>query len=166
MTEMLMLKSHVERGLSMPPSDFFSNFLQFYGLQLHQILPNSLARYVAFCEGYLGIPPRVDLFFCVQPNIKDDESLHTCGTDSFVLQSTKEYPFIPPLDSAKGKRDSYFYMADKAVRGQTFGLRPFENVPAESRDSWRPVNDDSAIPYVSFLHGCSYIECCSSINMM
>jgi hypothetical protein len=43
MTEMLMLKSHVERGLSMPPSDFFSNLLQFYGLQLHQILPNSLS---------------------------------------------------------------------------------------------------------------------------
>jgi hypothetical protein len=65
-----MLKSHVERGLSIPPSHFFSSLLQFYGLHLHHILPNSLvsiAGYVTLCEGYLGILPRVDLFqlfFC------------------------------------------------------------------------------------------------------
>jgi hypothetical protein len=31
-TEILMLKSHVERGLSMPPSHFFTNLLKYYGL--------------------------------------------------------------------------------------------------------------------------------------
>jgi hypothetical protein len=64
-TEILMLKSHVERGLSMPPSHFFSNLLKFYGLQLHHIAPNglvSMAGYAALCEGYLRIQPRVDLF--------------------------------------------------------------------------------------------------------
>jgi hypothetical protein len=35
MTEILMLKSHLKRGLSMPPSHFSRNLLQFYGLQLH-----------------------------------------------------------------------------------------------------------------------------------
>jgi hypothetical protein len=60
---------------------FFSNLLQFYGLQLHHILPNSLvsiAGYAALWEGYLGILPIVDLFhlfFSVRPNVKDDESL-------------------------------------------------------------------------------------------
>jgi hypothetical protein len=52
-TEILMLKSHIERGLSMPPSHFFSNLLQFYGLELHHIAPNSLvsvADYAALCE--------------------------------------------------------------------------------------------------------------------
>jgi hypothetical protein len=64
-TEIVMLKSHVERGLSMLPSSFFTNLLKFYGLQLHHITPNSLvsvAGYAALCEGYLGIRPRVDLF--------------------------------------------------------------------------------------------------------
>jgi hypothetical protein len=64
-TEVLMLKSHVERGFSMPTSHFFSNLLQFYGLQLHHIAPNSLvfvAGYAALCERYLRILPRVDLF--------------------------------------------------------------------------------------------------------
>jgi hypothetical protein len=64
-SEIVMLRSHVERGLSMPPSLFFTNLLKFYGLQLHHISPNSLvsvAGYAALCEGYLGIRPRVDLF--------------------------------------------------------------------------------------------------------
>jgi hypothetical protein len=64
-TEILMLKSHMERGLSMPPSHFFSNLLKFYGLQLHHIAPNSLvsiAGYAALCEGFLIIRSRVDLF--------------------------------------------------------------------------------------------------------
>jgi hypothetical protein len=64
-TEIVMLKSHMERGLSMPPSSFFTNFLKFYGLQLHHIAPNSLvsvAGYAALCEGFLRIHPRVDLF--------------------------------------------------------------------------------------------------------
>jgi hypothetical protein len=64
-TEILMLKSHVERSLSMPPSHFFSNLLKFYGLQLHHIAPNSLvsvAGYAALCQGFLRIRPRVDLF--------------------------------------------------------------------------------------------------------
>jgi hypothetical protein len=64
-TKIVMLKSHMERGLSMPPSSFFTNLLKFYGLQLHHIAPNSLvsiAGYAALCEGFLGIRPRVDLF--------------------------------------------------------------------------------------------------------
>jgi hypothetical protein len=64
-SEIVMLKFHVERGLSMPPSLFFMNLLKYYGLQLHHISPNSLvsvAGYAALCEGYLGIRPRVDLF--------------------------------------------------------------------------------------------------------
>jgi hypothetical protein len=63
--EILMLKSHMERGLSMPPSHFFSNLLKFYGLQLHHIALNSLVSmvgYAALCKGYFRSWPRVDLF--------------------------------------------------------------------------------------------------------
>jgi hypothetical protein len=64
-----------------------------------------MAGYVALCEGFLWISLRVDLFqliFCIRPNVEDDGSLRTRGIVSFVLRSTKEYPFIPPLDFAKG----------------------------------------------------------------
>jgi hypothetical protein len=111
-SEIVMLKSHVERGLSMPPSLFFTNLLKFYGLQLHHISPNSLvsmAGYAALCEGYLGIRPRVDLFqlfFSVRANYEDDGSLRTCGMVCFLPRRSKEYSFITPLDSAIGWRGS------------------------------------------------------------
>jgi hypothetical protein len=70
-TEVLMLKSHVERGFSMPPSHFFSNLLQFYGLQLHHIVPNSLVSMAGYANTL--------------------------------------------LDSARGRRASWFYMAEKAA---------------------------------------------------
>jgi hypothetical protein len=97
-----MLKSHVKRGLSMPPSSFFMNLLKFYGLQLHHITPNSLvsvAGYAALCEGFLRIRPRVDLFqlyFSVWANYEDDGFLRTCGTICFLPRRSKEYPFITP----------------------------------------------------------------------
>jgi hypothetical protein len=152
-----MLKSHVERGLSMPPSLFFTNLLKFYGLQLHHISPNSLvsvAGYAALCEGYLGIRPRVDLFqlfFSVRANYEDDGFLRTCGTVCFLPRRSKEYPIIMPLDSAIGWRGSWFYMADKPAPSQARGLPSFENIAAESRDSWKAVNDESATPYVKLL---------------
>jgi hypothetical protein len=132
----MLLKSHVERGLSMLPSSFFTNLLKFYGLQLHHIAPNSLvsvAGYAALCEGFLGIRPRVDLFqlyFSVQANYEDDGFLRTYGTICFLPRRSKEYPFITPLDSAIGWRGFWFYMADQPVPSQARGLLPFENIAA------------------------------------
>jgi hypothetical protein len=156
-TEIVMLKSHVERGLSMPPSSFFTNLLKFYRLQLHHIAPNSLvsvAGYTALCEGFLGIRPRVDLFqlyFSVWANYEDDGFLRTCGTICFLPRRSKEYPFITPLDSAIGWRGSWFYMADKPAPSQARGLLPFENIAAQPLDSWKPINDETATPYVKLL---------------
>jgi hypothetical protein len=91
-----MLKSLVKRGLSMPPSHFFTNLLKYYGLQLHHIAPNSLvsvAGYAALCEGFLGIHPRVDLFqlyFSMRPNYENDGCLRTSGTICFLPRRSKE----------------------------------------------------------------------------
>jgi hypothetical protein len=140
-TEILMLKSHVERGLSMPPSHFFTNLLKYYGLQLHHIAPNSLvsvAGYVALCKGFLRIRPRVDLFqlyFSVRPNYENDGFLRTYGTICFLPQRSKEYPFIMPLDSAVGWRGSWFYIANKTAPSQDRGLHPFENIAAQPLNS-------------------------------
>jgi hypothetical protein len=141
----------------MPPSSFFTNLLKFYGLQLHHIAPNSLvsvAGYAALCEGFLGIHPRVDLFqlyFSVRANYEDDGFLRTCGTICFVPRRSKEYPFITPFDSAIGWRGSWFYMADQPAPSQAHGLLPFENIAAQPLDSWKPINDETATPYVKLL---------------
>jgi hypothetical protein len=52
--EIMMLKLHIDRGLSLPPSYFIKSLLCHYRLQLHHIAPNSLtiiAGFVALCEG-------------------------------------------------------------------------------------------------------------------
>jgi hypothetical protein len=106
------------------------------------------------CEGFLGICPRVNLFqlfFSVRANYEDDGFLRTCGTICFLLRRFKEYPFITPLDSAIGWRGSWFYMADKPAPSQARGLLPFENIAAQPLDSWNPINDETATPYVKLL---------------
>jgi hypothetical protein len=56
--EVVMLKSHIDRRLSLLPSNFLMGLLNFYQLQLHQIPPNILtiiAGFTAVCKGYMGI---------------------------------------------------------------------------------------------------------------
>jgi hypothetical protein len=52
--EIVMLKSHIDRGFSLPPYYFLKGVLWHYRLQLHHIAPNSftiIAGFVALCEG-------------------------------------------------------------------------------------------------------------------
>ena len=45
----------LERGLGFPMSEFFRRVLDFYGLKLHDLTPNSilhLACFVTLCKGY------------------------------------------------------------------------------------------------------------------
>ncbi|KAK1665803.1 hypothetical protein QYE76_053962 [Lolium multiflorum] len=56
--EMVLTKALVERGFSFPPSDFFLEILKAYGLQPHNISPNSvlaISNHVALCEGHLRL---------------------------------------------------------------------------------------------------------------
>jgi hypothetical protein len=60
-----MLKSHIDRGLSLPPSYFLKSMLCHYRLQLHHIALNSftiITGFVALYEGFLGMYPHGDLF--------------------------------------------------------------------------------------------------------
>ncbi len=51
-----------ERGFGVPASRFMRAILYHYGVELHNLSPNSISQaaiFVAVCEGYLGIaPPR------------------------------------------------------------------------------------------------------------
>ncbi|KAK1616030.1 hypothetical protein QYE76_021547 [Lolium multiflorum] len=63
--EVVMTKAWVERGLSLPCSEFFLSVLNTYGLQPHNICPNSyllLSNFATLCEGHLGIRPDVKLW--------------------------------------------------------------------------------------------------------
>jgi hypothetical protein len=145
--EIVMLKSHIDRGLSLPPSYFLKSMLRHYRLPLHHIAPNSftiVAGFVALCEGFLGIYPRGDLFclyFNIHHNRDPNGDLRNCGSVSFVPRSGKSYPYIKPHDSAKGWRGSFFYQADQAPPEMKYGLRSFVDGPTEEQDSWGVMDD-------------------------
>jgi hypothetical protein len=54
-----------ERGFGVPASCFMRTILHVYGVELHNLSPNSISQaaiFAAVCEGYLGIDPHWDLW--------------------------------------------------------------------------------------------------------
>jgi hypothetical protein len=145
--DIVMLKSHIDRGYSLSPSYFLKGVLWHYRLQLHHIALNSftlIARFVALCEGYLGIYPREDLFrlyFNIHHNRDANGDPRNCGSVSFVPSSGKSYPYIKPHNSAKGWHGSFFYQADQAPPEWKYGLQSFVDGPAKEQDSWGVMDD-------------------------
>jgi hypothetical protein len=56
----VMFLAFLLRGLSFPAHEFLRGLLYMYGVQLHQLTPNSLlhiACFITLCESFLGIEP-------------------------------------------------------------------------------------------------------------
>jgi hypothetical protein len=54
-----------KRGFGVPASRFMRAILHVYGMELHNLSPNSISQaaiFAAVCEGYLGIDPHWDLW--------------------------------------------------------------------------------------------------------
>jgi hypothetical protein len=54
-----------EWGIRLPASNFMWALPNYYGVELHNFNPNSIAPtaiYATICEGYLGIKPHLDLW--------------------------------------------------------------------------------------------------------
>jgi hypothetical protein len=61
----LIFVSFHERGFGVPASRFMWAILHYYGVELHNLNPNSIAQagiFAAVCEGFLGIGPHWDLW--------------------------------------------------------------------------------------------------------
>ncbi|KAE8798038.1 hypothetical protein D1007_26774 [Hordeum vulgare] len=62
--EIIVFDKHFYRGFGLSASPFFSDWLNFFGLQPHHLAPNAILQLLAFvilCEDFLGIEPRLDL---------------------------------------------------------------------------------------------------------
>jgi hypothetical protein len=72
----VMFLAFLFRGLSIPAHEFLHGLLFVYGVQLHQLTPNSLlhiACFVTLCEAFLGIDPQRILWkylFCLRPLVE------------------------------------------------------------------------------------------------
>jgi hypothetical protein len=93
--------------------------LKTYGLQPHNMTPNSaliLSSFVAVCEGYLGVPPSIELFqyyFTVKRESVRKTigggALAICGSMRFKPRADREFPHIQGHESVKGWQEKFFY---------------------------------------------------------
>ncbi|KAK1696929.1 hypothetical protein QYE76_013626 [Lolium multiflorum] len=141
--EMVLTKALVERGFSFPPSDFFLEILKAYGLQPHNISPNSvlaISNHVTLCEGHLRVTPELSLFqyyFTVKKErIRQSTELATCGSITFMIRPGRVYPHTDRHESARYWSGGFFYLKDVSDPASARKLPPFKNCPATELPAW------------------------------
>jgi hypothetical protein len=81
----VMFLAFLFHGLSLPAHEFLRGLLYFYGLRLHQLMPNSIlhiACFVTLCESFLGIEPHFLLWrsiFHLHPSVSLANKLELGG---------------------------------------------------------------------------------------
>ncbi|KAK1666242.1 hypothetical protein QYE76_054401 [Lolium multiflorum] len=139
--ERVMTKAWVERGLSLPPTEFFLSILNTYGLQPHNICQNSyllLSNFATLYEGHLGIRPDVRLWqFFFRVN---------CGSMTFMLRPGRMYPPHDSHESVRYWNAGWFYEKNIPVPAVHEGLPKFNNKPPEELASWSFIPSLALIP--------------------
>jgi hypothetical protein len=126
------------RGLSFPLHPFLRGLLFVYGIQLHDLNPNTIlhiACFITLCECFLGIEPHWALWrriFVIRRPLHYQTGRFSCqvhqDVDYFNLQTPKNNP---------GWRKKWFYARDKPSVGQNFGLEEFRPTTViRPRASW------------------------------
>ncbi|KAK1661999.1 hypothetical protein QYE76_050158 [Lolium multiflorum] len=128
-------------GNSHTIAEFFLSVLSTYGLQPHNICPNSyllLSNFTTLCEGYLGVCPDVRLFqffYRVKKETKDKVMLNF-GSMTFVLRTKRVFPALASHESIRYWNAGWFYVKNVSVPGCHDGLPAFNNNPPEELASW------------------------------
>jgi hypothetical protein len=71
----VMFFAFLLRGLSLPAHEFLRGLLFVYGVQLHQLTPNSIlhiACFITLCESFLEVDPHWTVWkflFCLRPSV-------------------------------------------------------------------------------------------------
>jgi hypothetical protein len=127
------------RGLSLPPHPFLRGLLFAYGIQLHDLNPNTIlniACFITLCECFLGIEPHWVLWrwiFAIR------HPLHY-QTGGFSCQVRPDVPYfnLQMPENNPGWRTKWFYAKDKSSAGEDFGLEEFRATTVlRPRVSWR-----------------------------
>jgi hypothetical protein len=121
-------------GLSLPAHEFLRGLLFVYGVQLHQLMPNSIlhiACFITLCESFLGIDPHWVLWkfiFRQCPSISLANNPELSGAVVSVRSESHYLEFNMAI-SVQGWRKKWFYIKDqKAMSSDKFGIAPFDAI--------------------------------------
>jgi len=130
------------RGLSIPVHEFLRGLLFVYGVQLHQLTPNSILHiscFITLCECFLGIHPHWGLWkriFLLRRNASKD-AIQDVGGAIIAVRPEANYFDFKMAESVQGWRTRWFYAKDEKVGEQEYGLAPFDlTKPVTKLKSW------------------------------
>ena len=106
------------RGLSVPVHEFLRGLLFIYGIQLHQLTPNSILHisiFITLCECFLGIHPHWGLwkhiFYLRRNNSKN--AIYNVGGVYICVRPEASYFDLKFADSVQGWRKKWLYVKDE-----------------------------------------------------
>jgi hypothetical protein len=127
-----MFLAFLLRGLSLPAHEFLRGLLFVYGMQLHQLMLNSIlhiACFITLCETFLGIDPHWGLWkhiFHLCLNVSKEE-IHDLGGAIISVRLESQYLKFNMADLVHNWRQKWFYMKDqKTAESDLYGLAPFD----------------------------------------
>jgi hypothetical protein len=156
-----MFLAFLFRGLSLPAHKFLRGLMFFYGVQLHQLTPNSLlhiACFVTLCESFLGIEPHFFLWrsiFRLRPNVALAKKPELGGA-VISVRPEAHYLEFSMAASVQGWRTKWFYIKDrKSSPGDKFSLPSFDSSQEVKKlRSWDSLPSDAKVGQVLPLLSC------------
>ncbi|KAK1682491.1 hypothetical protein QYE76_043339 [Lolium multiflorum] len=133
---------HLIRGLSTPIHDFLRGLLFVYGIQLHQLTPNSILHisiFIMLCECFLGIPPNWALWkriFCLRRNGSHNVTYNIGGV-VICVRTDVDYFDVKFPDSVQGWRKKWLYIHEESANSVEHNIVPFDgSARIQRRHSW------------------------------
>jgi hypothetical protein len=127
----VMFFAFLLRGLSLPAHEFLCGLLFMYGVQLHQLTPNSIlhiACFITLCESFLGIDPHFLLWrsiFRLRPSVLLSKKPELGGA-CISVHAESQYLEFSMAASVQGWRTKWFYIKDRNVSSSDeYGIAPF-----------------------------------------
>jgi hypothetical protein len=106
----------------LPASDFFRTFLEFYERQQHHLPGNAifnLSTFVAFCEGYVGLWPSIQLWVRLynlrinsiqDPEVPLPKPIVQCGACIVFPRQKSLHVRLSGLESSRKWQKTFFYV--------------------------------------------------------
>ncbi|KAK1607994.1 hypothetical protein QYE76_031667 [Lolium multiflorum] len=122
---------HLIRGLSPPIHEFLRGLLFVYGLQLHQLTPNSILHvsiFITLCECFLGVQPNWALWkriFCLRRNGSHGVAYNIGGV-VICVRSDVDYFDVKFPDSVQGWRKRWLYVHEEGSDSIEYNIAPFD----------------------------------------
>jgi hypothetical protein len=154
----VMFLAFLLRSFFLPAHEFLRGLLFVYGVQLHQLTPNSIlhiACFITLYESFLGVYPHWTLWkflFRLRPSVSLAKNPELGGAIVFV-HAESHYLEFNMAASVQGWKKKWFYIKDqKTASSDQFGIAPFNaNKSLTKLTSWDSPPTDAEIKDIKSL---------------